>query len=181
MFRPTGNAKGAFKCRTYRRKINSSSSGYTRLEPLYDGLSTCRVSRQLHGTVLSKQRLVHANNGSESSVAAAVRVRCTTTRSALCLLVSQHPINIEERMLTEDSEHIYQRLPSVRNQESNQLLLLFWNSKYYRQTREVLIYINNWSKTFGSNKPLRFCADPSCFVVPWATPLLRHRWYCSTH
>ena len=181
MFRPIENAKGAFKCWTYRRKITSSRSRYTQLELSYDGLSTCRVFRQLHRTVLSKQRLVHANNDSKSSVAAVVPARCTTSRSALCLLVSQYPINIEERMITEDSEHIYHQLPSVQNQGSNQHLLLSWSSKYYGQTREELIYINKWLKTFGSNKPLRFCTYPSCFFVLWATLLLRNRWYCSTH
>ncbi len=87
---------------------------------------------------------MHANNGSESSVAVAVRVRCTTSRSALFLLVSHHPIKIEERMLTEDIAQIYQRLPSLRKQESNLLLLLSWNSTYHGQALEVL---SDWVKS----------------------------------
>ncbi len=78
----------------------------------------------------SKQKLLQAFNGSVSSVAADMKSRCTTSWLALYLLVNQEPINIEEKILKEGCEYIYQRRPFFRKQDCNQLLLLSWNSKF---------------------------------------------------
>ncbi len=128
LFQPIGNAKSAFKFGTHCGRIQFSRFRYTQLEPLYDGHSTCRVSRKFHDIALSKQRLVRAIHSSLSSVAAALRVRCTTSQSTLCPLVNQHPIYIEERLLTNHCKYIYTRLPSVRKQGKNQLLFLSGSS-----------------------------------------------------
>jgi hypothetical protein len=47
-------------------------------------------------------------------------------------------------MLTEDSEHTYRRLPSLRKEENNILVLLTWSSTYHGQTLEVL---SDWMKS----------------------------------
>lgn len=47
-------------------------------------------------------------------------------------------------MLTEGSEHTYHRLPSLRREENNILLLLTWSSTYHGQTLEVL---RDWLKS----------------------------------
>lgn len=47
-----------------------------------------------------KLRLTYANNGPESPVAAAVRFRCTTSRSNPLPLVAYHPTYSQETMLT---------------------------------------------------------------------------------
>ena len=52
-------------------------------------------------------------------------------------------------MLTEDSEHIYHRLSSLRNQKHNVLLLLSWSFTYHDQILEVL---SDWAKSKESLK-----------------------------
>ena len=47
-------------------------------------------------------------------------------------------------MLTEGSEHTYHRLPSLRREENNILLLLTWSATYHGQTLEVL---RDWIKS----------------------------------
>lgn len=82
-------------------------------------------SRQLLGIILLKLRLAHANNGPESSVATAMRFRCTTSRSNSFLLVNYHPTLSEETMLMGESEHTYRRLPSLQKEENNILVLRY--------------------------------------------------------
>ncbi len=101
------------------------------MEAPYNDISACRFSRQLLGTVLSKLKLAHTNNGLESPVATVVRFRGTTSRSNLFSLVNHHSTQSKEIMLTKDSEHIYCQLPSLRKEENNILVLLTWNSTYY--------------------------------------------------
>ncbi len=90
----------------------------------YDGISACRFSEQLLGTVVSKLRLAHANSGPESLVATVVRFRGTTSRSNSFPLVNHHSTQREKIMLIEDSEHIYCQFSSLRKEENNILVLL---------------------------------------------------------
>jgi hypothetical protein len=47
-------------------------------------------------------------------------------------------------MLTEDSVQTYGRLPSLRKEKNNILVLLTWSSTYHGQTLEVL---SDWIKS----------------------------------
>ncbi len=137
-FRPRRNTGRALEIETFRGPIKASYTRYTRMGPSYDVTGACRVSRQLLGTVLSKLRIARADNGPESSVATAVRFRCTTSRSDSFPLVNHKPTYDEETVLTKDSEHTYRQLPSLRKEENNILVLLTWSSTYHGQTLEVL-------------------------------------------
>ena len=61
-----------------------------------------------------------------------------TNRSDSLLPVNHHPTYCEETLLTEDSEHNYCRLPSLRKEENNIFLLLTWSSTHHDQTLELL-------------------------------------------
>ena len=86
----------------------------------------------------SKLRLAHANCGSESSVAIAMRIRCTTSRSDSLLLVNYHSTYSEETLLTKNSEYIYLQIPLPRQQDNNIFVLLARMSMYRDQIFEVL-------------------------------------------
>jgi len=101
------------------------------MESSYDDISVYRFFRQLLDTVLLKLRLAHANNGLESIVAIAVRFESTTSRLNSFPLVNHHPTQSEEIMLTEDSEHTYCQLSSLRKEENNILVLLTRSSTYH--------------------------------------------------
>ncbi len=82
-------------------------------------------------------------------------------------------------MLTEDSEHTYHRLPSLRKAENNILLLLTWSSTYHGQSLEVL---SDWIKSEESldlyqrlNEDLWLQQTPEEFALTPATLLCRER------
>ena len=82
-------------------------------------------------------------------------------------------------MLTEDSEHTYRRLPSLRKEENNILVLLIWSSTYHDQTLEVL---SDWIKSEeGLNLYQRLIKDlllqqtPEEFALTLAALLCRER------
>lgn len=87
-------------------------------------------------------------------------------------------------MLTENSEHIYRRLPSLRKEENNILVLLTWSSTYHGQTLEVL---SNWIKSEKSlNLYQRLIEDlwlqqtPEEFALTLAALLCRERLFLYT-
>ncbi len=129
--------------------------------------------------MLSKLRVAHANNGPESSVAIAVRFQCTTSRSDSFPLVNHHPTHSEETMLTEDSEHTYRQLPSLRKEENNIFVLLTWSSTYHGQTLEVL---SDWIKSEESLNLYQRLIEglwleqtPEAFALTLAALLCRER------
>ena len=87
-------------------------------------------------------------------------------------------------MLTEDSEHTYRRLPSLRKEENNILVLLTESSTYHGQTLEVL---SNWIKSEESlNLYQRLIEDlwlqqiPEEFALTLAALLCRERLFLYT-
>ena len=87
---------------------------------------------------------MHVNNDSESFVTIAVRFRCTTNRSNSFSFVNHHFTHSEKTMLTENSEHIYRQLSSLRKEENNILVLLTWSFMYHDQILKVL---SDWIKS----------------------------------
>ncbi len=82
-------------------------------------------------------------------------------------------------MLTEGSEHTYHRLPSLRREENNILLLLTWSSTYHGQTLEVL---RDWIKSEESLnlyqrliETLWLEQTPEAFALTLAALLCRER------
>ncbi len=82
-------------------------------------------------------------------------------------------------MLTEDSEHTYRRIPSLRKEKNNILLLLTWSSTYHGQSLKVL---SDWIKSEGSLKlyqrlieALWLSQTPEEFALTLAALLCRER------
>ena len=87
-------------------------------------------------------------------------------------------------MLTEDSEHTYRRLASLRKEKNNILVLLTWSSTYHGQTLEVL---SNWIKSEESLnlyqrsiKDLWLQQTPEEFALTLAALLYRERLFLYT-
>lgn len=82
-------------------------------------------------------------------------------------------------MLTEDTEHTYRRIPSLRKEKNNILLLLTWSSTYHGQSLKVL---SDWIKSEGSLKlyqrlikALWLSQTPEEFALTLAALLCRER------
>ena len=85
----------------------------------------------------------------------------------------------EETVLTEGSEHTYHRLPSLRREENNILLLLTWSFTYHDQTLKVL---RDWIKSEESLNLYQLLIEtlwleptPETFALILAALLCRER------
>jgi len=93
--------------------------------------------------------------------------------------VNHHPAHSEEIRLTEDSEHTYHRLQSLRKEENNILLLLTCSSTFHGQTLEVLSdWINSeesWNLYQRLIEVLWLQQTPEDFALTLAALLCRER------